>query len=162
MSYGPYLLQAEEPDAFQANVAWLPYEAEQILVSRPAGAQAYTCLVRPIQANETGMLLDVDIIGVEKGPILQIRGLQLRPATAPQILQAIQLPETKKSSPTATEAGQQTGAGKPADIAVVGLSCRFPGADDADAFWENLNLAVRINFQCFFPHHIYLWTTNSF
>ncbi|WP_443798325.1 beta-ketoacyl synthase N-terminal-like domain-containing protein, partial [Burkholderia gladioli] len=27
----------------------------------------------------------------------------------------------------------------PADIAVVGLSCRFPDADDLDAFWQLLS-----------------------
>ena len=26
---------------------------------------------------------------------------------------------------------------RPLDIAIVGLACRFPGARDASAFWEN-------------------------
>ena len=24
------------------------------------------------------------------------------------------------------------------DIAIIGMSCRFPGADNPDAFWQNL------------------------
>ena len=33
-------------------------------------------------------------------------------------------------------------AGRPLDIAIVGLACRFPGARDAAAFWENLVAAA--------------------
>src|SRR3954449_12720387 len=28
--------------------------------------------------------------------------------------------------------------GKPLDIAIVGMACRFPGAGDLVAFWENI------------------------
>src|SRR6476619_2193657 len=30
----------------------------------------------------------------------------------------------------------------PADVAIVGLACRFPGADGPDAFWQNLRAGV--------------------
>ena len=33
---------------------------------------------------------------------------------------------------------QSHAAGRSTDIAVIGMSCRFPGADDIDTFWKNL------------------------
>nr|MDQ2694221.1 SDR family NAD(P)-dependent oxidoreductase [Pseudomonadota bacterium] len=38
-------------------------------------------------------------------------------------------------------AKRRAAAGR-ADIAVIGLACRFPGADSADAFWQNLKNGV--------------------
>ncbi|HBI84021.1 MAG TPA: hypothetical protein DDY24_09890 [Alcaligenaceae bacterium] len=33
---------------------------------------------------------------------------------------------------------QSHASGRSTDVAVIGMSCRFPGADDIDAFWKNL------------------------
>ena len=48
----------------------------------------------------------------------------------------------------AARAGQRraearaTHAARPADIAVIGMACRFPGADDPESFWDNLRRGV--------------------
>lgn len=45
---------------------------------------------------------------------------------------------TGTSSPTSTRTRRSSRDRRSDDIAVIGLSCRFPGAQDADAFWQNL------------------------
>ena len=42
----------------------------------------------------------------------------------------------------AVESGMDEGQGGPLDVAVVGMSGRFPGADDLDEFWSNLREGV--------------------
>ena len=36
----------------------------------------------------------------------------------------------------------QQGAAQAGSIAIIGISCMFPGAEDADAYWSNIKNGV--------------------
>ena len=70
--------------------------------------------------------------------------------TSPSIEMLVKQLSGEKTQVSPTEKGQarararsvhQT-AGANQDIAVIGMSCRFPGADDIDTFWKNLAAGV--------------------
>ena len=70
--------------------------------------------------------------------------------TSPTIEMLVKVLSGDKTQVSSTEKGQArannrnthhiSGASK--DIAVIGMSCRFPGADDIDTFWKNLAAGV--------------------
>ena len=70
--------------------------------------------------------------------------------TSPTIEMLVKQLSGEKTQASPTEKGQArantrnirhtSGASK--DIAVIGMSCRFPGADDIDTFWKNLATGV--------------------
>jgi len=70
--------------------------------------------------------------------------------TSPTIEMLVKQLSGEKTQASPTEKGQaranarnshqSTGTSK--DIAVIGMSCRFPGADDIDTFWKNLAAGV--------------------
>ncbi|MEU3963150.1 SDR family NAD(P)-dependent oxidoreductase [Streptomyces buecherae] len=79
-----------------------------------------------------------------KWALLQARGRAEQPAAEPSAAghPAADHPVAERSHPVASrpaaqrETAQQDAAQQ--DIAIIGLAGRYPGADDLDAFWENL------------------------
>ncbi|MEI6839566.1 MAG: AMP-binding protein, partial [Alcaligenaceae bacterium] len=70
--------------------------------------------------------------------------------TSPTIETLVKQLSGEKTQSSPTEKGQARAhsrsvhhtAGASQDIAVIGMSCRFPGADDIDTFWKNLAAGV--------------------
>ncbi|MEI8399572.1 MAG: type I polyketide synthase [Alcaligenaceae bacterium] len=70
--------------------------------------------------------------------------------TSPTIETLVKQLSGEKTQASPTEKGQARAhsrsvhhtAGASQDIAVIGMSCRFPGADDIDTFWKNLAAGV--------------------
>ena len=70
--------------------------------------------------------------------------------TSPTIEMLVEQLSGEKTQASPTEKGQarantrniHQAAGANKDIAVIGMSCRFPGADDIDTFWKNLAAGV--------------------
>ncbi|HZF13175.1 MAG TPA: beta-ketoacyl synthase N-terminal-like domain-containing protein, partial [Thermoanaerobaculia bacterium] len=65
--------------------------------------------------------------------IRQELGLMVSPPAAPPI---------RPASATAAEPVAATGAFQGTEIAILGMSGRFPGADDLETFWQNLRAGV--------------------
>ncbi|MGX4256842.1 SDR family NAD(P)-dependent oxidoreductase [Bacillus sp. YH3-2-B2] len=61
---------------------------------------------------------------------------ELKNASVKEVLQPNRL-ENASFAPSGNQSRQET-KGKPLDIAVVGISGKYPQADDIDAFWDNL------------------------
>ncbi|UTQ07281.1 hypothetical protein NMK97_12490 [Bacillus amyloliquefaciens] len=63
---------------------------------------------------------------------------ELKNASVKEVLQPNRL-ENASFAPSGNQSRQKT-KGKPLDIAIVGISGKYPQADDINAFWENLKL----------------------
>ena len=138
MSYGPYLLEQDAPEKFPSDVAWLPHKVSRIAVHHITGTQSYNFVVRPVRVHEKGVLLNIDVNGADGQPVVQVRGLQLHPVNERQLLEKYSPEGLKKRTETPPAFPRKKVGPRPGKIAVIGLSCRFPGAANSSDFWGNL------------------------
>ncbi|WP_211196232.1 beta-ketoacyl synthase N-terminal-like domain-containing protein, partial [Flavobacterium sp. H122] len=127
MSYGHYRLHEQESSTY------LPYEIEKITINDHSTTQAYRCVVFQNSISSEKIVLSFELIGEDEKVLLRIEGLQLRLVTKKQILKSITVDK---------EIITDFSPENISDVAVIGISCRFPEADNADEFWENLSEGV--------------------
>lgn len=113
MSYAPYRLNKGNADS-----TWLPYEIEEVSIFAALQATTYNCVV---YAHED-TLLSFAITDQNDQPVLYIGKLQLKPVV--------------KERPAAITTQTNT------DVAIIGMSGRFPKAQHLTEFWENLKNGV--------------------
>ncbi|OEV10278.1 peptide synthetase, partial [Streptomyces nanshensis] len=116
--------------------AALPFAVERVEVYTAVPAYAYAWLRRRPGSTED---VDITLLDEDGGVCAELTGLRTRPLAAPA--DAGQQPSAgTRAVPPAGPTGQRTGTGDRTgtDIAIVGLSGRYPEAADLDEFWQNL------------------------
>ncbi|MFJ9818691.1 amino acid adenylation domain-containing protein [Streptomyces sp. NPDC101151] len=105
----------------------LPFSVERVDAYRATADRAFAWVrYRPGSGPDAARpLLDVTVFDEQGRVCADLTGLSTRA-----------LPETSESAPRLTEAGSSTA--QDTDIAVIGVSGRYPDAADLDEFWENL------------------------
>jgi polyketide synthase PksL len=141
-------LEAAPVDGRGAGLA-LPFALERLDADAATPARSYAWIRhRPDSGTDTAAArLDVTLFDEHGRVCVDLSGLSTRvlPQAAPGAEQApetVSTPEREiRSAGQDRPANEPTGrpvAGAPLDIAVVGVSGRYPEAADLDEFWENL------------------------
>ncbi|MFE9338351.1 SDR family NAD(P)-dependent oxidoreductase [Streptomyces sp. NPDC007063] len=122
--------------------AALPFAVERVEVYAAAPAYAYAWLrYRPGSTED----VDITVLDEDGGVCAELTGLSTRPLAAPADTGQQPYAPARAAAPAGVPAvpettGQSTGSGDRTgtDIAIVGLSGRYPEAADLDEFWQNL------------------------
>ncbi len=126
------------------GVMYLPYQLSKVSLHQELGADMpYTCAMECLSASEEELTFTMEILGADKKRLLRVEGLTLRKVHQHQLSgtevngsaqvrpQTIAQRKPMLSEKRASKSGNT-------DVAIVGLSCRFPGAGNVHEFWENL------------------------
>jgi probable biosynthetic protein (TIGR04098 family) len=121
------------------GVMYLPYRIEAINIHASAQSDVnYDCHMICHEANEDKLLFSIEVTS-DYGKLLTIKNLEVRKIDQKQLI----VPQESKVS---TEVPQVNivDARIPvqSDVAIIGMSCRFPGAENIVEFWENLKQGV--------------------
>ncbi|MDN0200051.1 SDR family NAD(P)-dependent oxidoreductase [Streptomyces sp. S.PNR 29] len=141
-------LGAGPADGRGAGLA-LPFALERLDVAAATPTRSYAWIRhRPDSGTDTAAArLDVTLFDQHGRVCVDLSGLSTRvlPQAAPGAEQARETASTPEpdlrgatEDRTLGEPTHRPAAGAPLDIAVVGVSGRYPEAADLDAFWENL------------------------
>lgn len=78
---------------------------------------------------------DVSVIDVYENPTVKMLADYLRPKIKTEPTASVATPETPatETAPEPAETPVEVN-----DLAIIGMACRFPGADDPETFWQNL------------------------
>ena len=115
---------------------FLPYRIGRIAVLGPLDDRDYRCRAQVRAFERDSVAFDFEIVDRSDRPVLVVEAIQLR-RVARQTLQQQASPATRL--PAVQDRPASNGAGaRTEQVAIIGMSCRYPMAEDADAFWENL------------------------
>ncbi len=120
------------------DVMYLPYRIGEIIVHTAAQPNLdYNCSIICHESDAEKFLFSIQAThGTSK--LFTIQNLELRRIYKEQLF-----PQKK----TVTTLNSEKNTGKLSksnqnDVAIIGMSCRFPGAENVDEFWENLKKGV--------------------
>ncbi|UMR29440.1 KR domain-containing protein [Massilia sp. MB5] len=124
------------PEAIEAQLGFQDYGVDSIMLTR---------IMRPLnqlaeQPLEPSLLFEYATLDSLAGWLLRERpGLvqKVLASAAPAPASPAALPASPAAAPAVPAAAAAPAAG--GDIAIIGLSCRLPGAPDGDAYWRLLS-----------------------
>jgi probable biosynthetic protein (TIGR04098 family) len=145
-----------------SNAIYLPYQVNHITINGQAFAgQTYTCVLHCYKKGLEEALVDFEVTGEDGKLLFCAKGLELRPVTESQLTNGRAVQFVKELG---AQKGQQKKINGPLpeesnDVALIGLSCRLPGADNVMEYWHNLTQGVdsieEINEECWDGYHWY-------
>lgn len=121
------------------GIMYLPYRVEAINIHASAQPDVnYDCHMICHEADEDKLLFSIEITS-DQGKLISIQNLELRKIDQKQLL----VPQERKVS-TNVQREDIVNSRIPAqsDVAIIGMSCRFPGAENIIEFWDNLKQGV--------------------
>ena len=118
---------------------YLPYRLETITIHASAQPDVnYDCRMICHEADEEKLLFSIEITS-DNGKLITIENLEVRKIDQKQLV----VPqERKESTEVQTENILNPKLPTQSDVAIIGMSCRFPGAENIEEFWENLKQGV--------------------
>ena len=135
MSYGPCQLSITQDIG---NDLFLPYRIEGLSVLGETSGKHFTSLAEVKDVDENWIELYLEILNENNNVILSIETLRLQRVT-PDSYEALnkkplvhRRPAVTASSEIINESNHNT------DIAVIGMSCRFPMSKNIEEFWDVL------------------------
>lgn len=150
MSYGPYVLK--QKIFFADDIAWLPYAIQKTIIAQKSAVGAYYCVVRETGTSAEKITLDFEVTTEDGQVVLRVEGLELRPVKKEQLSLAIspEMPsdvtfhatksvKIEQKTPASVVVASQI---QPTDIAIIGMSCRYAGAENTNEFWKNLSEGI--------------------
>jgi len=136
MSYGPHRLN----DLYRVgNDIFLPYKIDGLFVFGPITGKSFISLAEVRNINENWIELYLEIVDEENNVLLSIETIRLQ-RVKPDRYQAVkekQITGKKTSVATLPEVINKNSHGAE-DIAVIGMSCRFPMSKNIEEFWDIL------------------------
>ena len=140
MSYGPHRL-GEDNDI--ANDLFLPYKINNLFVCGPILGKSFTSLAEVKDFNENWVEVYLEIVDENNNAVLVVDTLRLQRVNADNYKNSKAKFATKKKIPLSPSAGLTSTNlnGKNLqceDIAVIGMSCRFPKSKNVEEFWDIL------------------------
>lgn len=121
------------------GVMYLPYRIEAINIHAPAQSDVnYDCRMICHEADEDKFLFSIEITS-DYGKLITIKNLEVRKIDQKQLLVS---QERKVSTEVPKEDIVNTKKAIGSDVAIIGMSCRFPGAENTVEFWENLKQGI--------------------
>jgi probable biosynthetic protein (TIGR04098 family) len=121
------------------GVMYLPYRIEAINIHASAQSDVnYDCRMICHEADEDKFLFSIEITS-DYGKLITIKNLEVRKIDQKQLLVS---QERKVSEEVAKEDIVNSKKPIESDVAIIGMSCRFPGAENIVEFWENLKQGV--------------------
>ncbi|AVG17425.1 hypothetical protein CFN79_16995 [Chromobacterium vaccinii] len=111
---------------------FLPHRIGAVNVPGSLNDREYRCLARLRSRASDAFEFDFVLIDAAGETVASVEAISLRRVSA-QALRG-------RESPSLPAVPAQTGYAE--KIAVIGMSCRYPGSPDADAFWRNLSQGV--------------------
>lgn len=141
LSYGPYQLGKQHDPA---GDCFLPHHIHGLMITGPITTNACLCYTEVEKIEKDRVELYFEMVDADHRPLLicQSIGLQrvgaakIQPVAAARPAPAV---SRSASNPEPVSPSRQTPP-QPAmiEVAVIGMSCRFPQSKDCDAFWEVL------------------------
>ncbi|MFH6942771.1 SDR family NAD(P)-dependent oxidoreductase [Flavobacterium sp. FlaQc-50] len=121
------------------GVMYLPYRIEAINIHAAAQSDVnYDCRMICHEAEDDKFLFSIEIAS-DYGKLITIKNLEVVKIDQKQL--AVQQ-ERKVSAEVQVEDIVNSKKPIASDVAIIGMSCRFPGAENVVAFWENLKEGV--------------------
>ncbi len=137
MSYGPYRLS--DIHHIGSDI-FLPYKIDGLTVFGQTGGRHFISLSEVKEVNEGWIDLSLEIINENNNVIVSIETLRLQRTTSDryQVLAKKQGINEKSTVPLSTETESINENDDCMDIAIIGMSCRFPMSNTVEEFWEVL------------------------
>ncbi|WP_166923294.1 SDR family NAD(P)-dependent oxidoreductase [Flavobacterium poyangense] len=121
------------------GVMYLPYRIEAIHIHALAQTEVhYDCHIICHEAAEDMFLFSIEITS-DQGKLITIKNLEVRK------IEQRQLAVSQERKANAEESKEDiANSNKPiaTDVAIIGMSCRFPGAENTIEFWDNLKHGI--------------------
>ncbi|MCF6255545.1 MAG: polyketide synthase dehydratase domain-containing protein [Gammaproteobacteria bacterium] len=135
MSYGPYQLSSIHD---VGNDLFLPYKISGLSVFGKTTGKYFTSLAEVKGFDENWIELYLEILNENDNVVLSIETLRLQ-RVKPDSYQALnERPLASRKSAVTTSSRVITEGDSDADIAVIGMSCRFPMSQNIEEFWDVL------------------------
>lgn len=121
------------------GVMYLPYRIEEINIESFAKQDVdYESYIVCHEESEERLLFSIEVKSKEER-LLTIQNLEVRKIHENQINTRSTIHNRDKEH---SRYIMKTNASKQNDVAIIGMSCRFPGAENITEFWENLKQGV--------------------
>ncbi len=141
LSYGPYQLGKQYDVAADS---FLPHKIDNLYIAGPIDPVACLCYTEIKKIEKDSVELYFEMVDANRRPLLVCGSIGLQRVGAAKVLQtmAASTRAAVNRVPSDLRAAfppSQMQAPLPnTDVAIIGMSCRFPQSNDSDAFWEAL------------------------
>lgn len=126
-----------------SNDVFIPSAIGNISINGVLNEATYYCYAEVIQLEKDKIELYLEIIDHLSNPVLIVESIRLQRVSNKAIRQMVSQTNSQtigqaQSLYAANKKTNLNRSDKPVDVAIIGMSCRFPKSDNVDAFWENL------------------------
>jgi acyl transferase domain-containing protein/enoyl-CoA hydratase/carnithine racemase len=122
---------------------FLPYRIGRVTVAGPLDGSDYRCRARARSVERDAMEFDFEIADAAGRPVAAVEAIVLRRVARSALQPAAAalpapVPQMQQPQPSPARGRATAASGSAEKIAIIGMSCRYPMSENADALWQNL------------------------